>query len=136
LPAHFATGRGELVEIVAGMIETREQPADAARRECLEEIGVPPLALLPLFRFMPAPGLVEELAHLFLAVVDSTKVPDRAGAAVEAEHTRPVVVDIDTALASLEAGGIVNGYCVMALQWLALNRARLAKIVQEATLPR
>lgn len=131
-PAHLATGRGELIEIVAGMVEEGEEPAQTARRECIEEIGVAPTGLVPLFRFMPAPGLVEELAHLFVAFVDSAAVPERAGAAAEAEHTRPLCVPIDTALAALAAGRIVNGYCVIALQWLALNRHRLGEISARA----
>jgi ADP-ribose pyrophosphatase len=131
-PAHLATGRGELVEIVAGMIEPGEEPAHAARRECVEEIGVAPSCLIPLFPFMPAPGLVEELAHLFLAIVDSSGVPERAGASTEAEHTRPLCVPIDAALKALAAGNFVNGYCVIGLQWLALNRGRLREIIAAA----
>lgn len=132
LPAHLATGAGELVEIVAGMVEAGEDPTHAARRECQEEIGVEPRLLVPLLRFMPAPGLIEELGHLYLAVVDSSLVPQRAGAASEAEHTRPVVVPIDAALAAMQAGGIVNGYCIIALQWLALNRARVGEMIVAA----
>jgi ADP-ribose diphosphatase len=39
LPAHFANGRGDLVEFVAGRVEPNETLVDAARRECREEIG-------------------------------------------------------------------------------------------------
>jgi len=131
-PAQLATGRGELVEIVAGMVEEGEEPAHAAHRECLEEVGVAPRAVIPLFQFMPAPGLVEELAFLYLGLIDSSRVPERAGAADEAEHTRPVSVPIDKALEALASGAIVNGYCVMALQWLALNRNRLDEIARAA----
>jgi ADP-ribose pyrophosphatase len=38
LSAHLANGNGELLEIVAGRVEAGESPADAARRECTEEI--------------------------------------------------------------------------------------------------
>jgi ADP-ribose pyrophosphatase len=37
LAAHLATGKGGLVEIVAGRIEGDKNLADAARRECLED---------------------------------------------------------------------------------------------------
>ena len=40
LPAHLATGKGDMIEIVAGRVEEKEAPAEAARRECVEEIGV------------------------------------------------------------------------------------------------
>ena len=131
-PAQLATGRGELVEIVAGMVEEGEEPIHAAHRECLEEVGVAPRVVIPLFQFMPAPGLVEELAFLYLGIINSSQVPEKAGAADEAEHTRPVTVPIDAALQALAAGAIVNGYCVIGLQWLALNRDRLDEVMRSA----
>lgn len=129
LPGHLATGRGDMVEIVAGMVEDGEEPAHAAERECREEIGVAPKLLVPLFPFMPAPGLVEEIAYLFLAIVDSSGVPDRAGAQHEAEYVQPLCVPTDVALKSVATGAFVNGYCIIALQWLALNRHRLGEII-------
>jgi ADP-ribose pyrophosphatase len=125
LAAHLASGTGELVEIVAGRVEGNENVADAARRECLEEIGVAPTRLVELFSFFPTPGLTDELATIFLAVVDASAVPDRAGAGAEAEETRPLRVGIDHAIAALAKGKISNGLLIMALQWLALNRKRL-----------
>jgi ADP-ribose pyrophosphatase len=125
LAAHLATGNGELVEIVAGRVDANETPAEAARRECLEEIGVAPTRLVELFSFFPTPGLTDELATIFLAVVDASAVPERAGAAAEAEETRPLRVDIDHAIAALAQGRISNGLLIIALQWLALNRERL-----------
>jgi ADP-ribose pyrophosphatase len=125
LAAHLATGKGELVEIVAGRVEGNENEADAARRECLEEIGVAPTRLVELFSFFPTPGLTDELATIFIAVVDASAVSERAGAAAEAEDTRPLRVDIDRAIAALAEGKISNGLLIIALQWLALNRERL-----------
>jgi ADP-ribose diphosphatase len=129
LASHLATGKGNLVEIVAGFVEAHEQPADAARRECIEEIGVAPGMLVRLFSFMPAPGFSDEHATLFLAGVDASKVPAHAGAAVEGEHTQPFRVTIDAALAALAQGTMCNTYLLLALQWLALNRKRLDSLV-------
>src|SRR5262249_11918169 len=36
LPAHLATGLGELTEIVAGHVESGETPAEGGMRECVE----------------------------------------------------------------------------------------------------
>jgi ADP-ribose pyrophosphatase len=66
---------------------------------------------------------------MFLGPVDATRVPERAGAADEKEATRPIRVPIDTALAALERGILRNGFLIIALQWLALNRGRLDAIV-------
>jgi ADP-ribose pyrophosphatase len=129
LPAHLATGLGELTEIVAGHVEAGETPAEAGMRECVEEIGVRPAALYDILEFIPVPGSSDEHAFLFLGLVDATKIPQRAGAADEMEATRPMRVAIDTALAALEGRRMRNGFLLMALQWLALHRDRLDAIV-------
>ena len=125
LAAHLAIGLGEQTEMVAGHVEAGETPQQAARRECVEEIGVEPQSLHLLFHFLPAPGVNDEYTAMFLGIVDSTRVPERAGAAHESEDTRPLCVDIDMALAALADGRLHNGYLIMALQWLALNRHRI-----------
>ena len=129
LPAHLATGMGELTEIVAGHVEAGETPLEAALRECVEEIGVRPAALYDIFEFIPVPGASDEHAFLYLGLVDAADIPERAGAADEKEATRPMRVPIDIALAALERRTMRNGFLLMALQWLALNRHRLDAIV-------
>jgi ADP-ribose pyrophosphatase len=128
LPAQVANGRGDMVEIVAGHVEAGEQLAQAAQRECLEEIGVAPRALAELFTYLPTPGASDEEITLFLGLVDAAQVPERAGSAAEREQTHPFRVPIDAALAALADGAMLNGLLVMALQWLALNRGRLKEI--------
>jgi ADP-ribose pyrophosphatase len=125
LPAHLATGRGELVEIVAGRVEHGETASDAALRECVEEIGVAPQRLVELYSALPTPGFTDEYITFFIGFVDASKVPARAGAAEENEDTRPFVVSIDDAVAALDRGQIANGLLISALQWLALHRERL-----------
>lgn len=136
LAAHLANGRGNLVEIVAGHVEADEQPAEAARRECVEEIGVAPGLLVELFTYLTSPGMSDEEITLFLGVVDASGVPERAGAAAEHEETVPMRVPIDAALAALAAGTVRNGPLIIALQWLALNRGRLGEIVRMASIAR
>jgi len=126
LGAHLATGNGELVEIVAGHVDPGEQPVAAALRECTEEIGVTPTALHPLFTFIPTPGLSDEIATMYLGIVDASLVPQRAGAPHENEDIRPMRVTIDAALAALAGGHMHNTYLILALQWLALNRDKIA----------
>ncbi len=132
LAAHLATGKGELVEIVAGRVDPGESPAESARRECLEEIGVAPDVLVELFGFLPTPGITDEYAVFFVGTVDAGKVGDRGGAAHEAEETEPVRVKIDDALAALSTGRIANALLIIALQWLALNRHRLDALIRSA----
>ena len=136
LAAHLANGRGNLVEIVAGHVEADEQPAEAARRECVEEIGVAPGLLVEFFTYLTSPGMSDEEITLFLGVVDASGVPQRAGAAAEHEETVPMRVPIDAALAALAAGTVRNGPLIIALQWLALNRGRLSEIVRMGSITR
>jgi ADP-ribose diphosphatase len=136
LAGHLANGRGNLVEIVAGHVEADEQPAEAARRECVEEIGVAPGLLVKLFTYLTSPGMSDEEITLFLGVVDASGVPERAGAAAEHEETVPMRVPIDAALAALAAGTVRNGPLIIALQWLALNRGRLSEIVRMGSITR
>ena len=136
LAAHLANGRGNLVEIVAGHVEADEQPAEAARRECVEEIGVAPAQLVELFTYLTSPGMSDEEITLFLGIVDASGVPERAGAAAEHEETVPMRVPIDAALAALAAGTVRNGPLIIALQWLALNRGRLSEIVRMGSITR
>jgi ADP-ribose pyrophosphatase len=125
LPAHFSTGRGEMVEIVAGRIDDGETPRDAASRECVEEIGVAPSRLVDLFSVLPSPGITDESVTFFLGFVDASQVPQRGGLDHETEDTRPFVVSIDDAVAALDRGTVANALLVTALQWLALHRHEL-----------
>jgi ADP-ribose pyrophosphatase len=133
LAAHLANRRGDMVEIVAGFVEAGETPAQSARRECEEEIAVAPSELIELFTFLPSPGSSDEEITLFLGIVDSTRVPARAGAPAEGESTRPLVVPIAAALAALGERTMHNGPLIIALQWLALHRDRLPEIGRQGS---
>lgn len=130
LAAHLADGRGDIVEIVAGGIETGETAIDAARRECTEEIGVAPEGIVELFSYLTTPGIADEIITLFVASVDASKVPARSGAAHEGEQIATMRVPIDEALAALSQGTMRNGPLILALQWLALNRGRVADLLR------
>ena len=132
LPAHLGNGRGELIEIVAGRVEQGEQPAETARRECAEEIGVAPLALIELFSYLTTPGLTDEEVTVFLAAVDASRVPERTHA-TEGERISVMRAPIDAALDALRAGTMHNGPLVIALQWLALNRGRIRDLLNTRT---
>jgi ADP-ribose pyrophosphatase len=133
LPAHLATGRGDMVEIVAGRVDEGEDARSAASRECLEEIGVTPQRLIELYSVLPTPGFTDEYVTFFLGFVDASNAFTRGGLADETEDTRPFVVSIDEAIAALEHGAVANGLFVSALQWLALNRGRLQEFHDRAT---
>jgi ADP-ribose pyrophosphatase len=126
--AHLANGKGELIEIVAGRVEPGEQLKETARRECEEEIGVTPSALVELFSYLPTPGLTDEEVTLFVATVDASRVPRRTHP-TEGEYIDVMRVPIDAALAALAEGRMHNGPLVVGLLWLALNRGRVADLL-------
>ena len=128
LPAHLGNGKGDLVEIVAGRVEQGETLAASARRECREEIGLAPSALVELFSYFTTPGLTDETVTVFLAAIDAAQVP--AHTRLGDEYIRTLRVPIDAALAALQTGTIHNGPAILALQWLALNRALLAGLLR------
>lgn len=132
LTTHLAHDHGELVEIVAGLVEKGESYEATAVRECQEEAGVTPSHLIPMVRFAPSPGVSDEFAVLFLGLMDSSALPERAGAADEAETTRPFAVPLEAAYAAVTDGRCINGYLLVALQWLMLNRARLPALIAAA----
>jgi ADP-ribose pyrophosphatase len=134
LAAQLANGKGDLVEIVAGHVEANEAHRETARRECLEEIGVAPRLLIELFTYLTSPGLTDEEVTVFLGIVDASRAAVLAAA--EREASALLRVPIDAALSALAAGTVRNGPLVAALQWLALNRARLPDIARAGVLSR
>lgn len=130
LGAQLATGIGELVEPVAGLVDEGEDALTTAARECEEEIGVTPTQLIEMLSFMPAPGFTDEHATMFLGIVDASKVPERAGLEAEEEQIQPIRVKVDDAIAALGNGKLRNGYLIHALHWLALHRPRLDEIIR------
>jgi ADP-ribose pyrophosphatase len=130
LPAHLANGRGELIETVAGRVEAGEQPAEAARRECAEEIGVTPRGLIELFTYLTTPGLTDEEVTVFLAAIHATCVPEHTSAG--GEKIDIMRVPVDAAIDALALGTLRNGPLVIALQWLALNRGRVAELLRRS----
>jgi ADP-ribose pyrophosphatase len=130
LPAHLANGKGDLVEIVAGRVEANETVIEAARRECGEEIGVTPGKLVEVVTYLTTPGLTDEEVTVFLAAVDGSQIREGGRAAPDGEQLQVFKVSIDAALAALVEGTMRGSPVIIALQWLALNRGRVAELLR------
>lgn len=112
-------------EIVAGIIEPGEAPEDVARREAMEEAGAAIGPLVPIYRYVVSPGGASESVQVYCGRVDSKGLGGIHGLPEENEDIRVEVHTFAGAMAALDAGKVTNAVSIIALQWLALNRARL-----------
>ena len=114
-----------LLELVAGLIDSDEAPEQVARREAREEAGLELGALWPITTYFPSPGGSDELVHLYVGRCDSAGASGVHGLAEEGEDIRVHVWPLEDALQAVRNGRINNAASIIALQWLALNRAEV-----------
>lgn len=113
------------MEIVAGLIEPGEHPDEVVRREAKEEAGVELQRVERVMEFLPSPGGSDERFALYVARADLSLAGGIHGLPEEGEDIRVNVMSVNQALSALERGRINNAPCILALQWLALNKPRL-----------
>ena len=126
LGAHLATGRGMLVEIVAGYVDEGEDAETAARRELEEETGLTALAMEKAATFLPSPGMTTEFVTFYVAAVDASRLPEKTGADMD-EKIFPFRCTLDAALEAADNFEISNVFTLLALNWYARNRARFGR---------
>ncbi|MDH1264175.1 NUDIX domain-containing protein [Pseudomonas sp. GD03944] len=114
-----------LLELVAGLIDTDEQPEEVAHREAMEEAGLVFRALWPITRYFPSPGGSDEQVYLYVGRCSSAGAGGVHGLPEEGEDIRVHVWPLEDALAAVRDGRINNAASIIALQWLALNRAEV-----------
>lgn len=116
-----------VTEIVAGIIDPGEPPADVARRETREETGCEVLDLVPVHHYLVSPGCSSESVTLFCARVDARHAGGIHGLKDEGEDIRVSVVPFAEALQELDSGRVNTSLGLIGLQWLALNRETLRR---------
>jgi ADP-ribose pyrophosphatase len=114
-----------LLELVAGLIDTDEQPEQVALREAVEEANLALTSLWPITQYFPSPGGSDERVYLYLGRCDSQGAGGVHGLAEEGEDIRVHVLALEDALDAVKDGRINNAASIIALQWLALNRAEV-----------
>jgi nudix-type nucleoside diphosphatase (YffH/AdpP family) len=120
-----ASGETEVLEAPAGMLD-EDDPADCARREALEEVGLTLNALEPAGAVWTMPGISTEFMHLYLAAYGPA---DRTGegGGVAGEHENITVAEIKLFdLADMaDRGKLVDLKTLTLLQILRLRRPDL-----------
>lgn len=114
-----------LLELVAGLIDTDEQPEEVALREAMEEANLALSSLWPISEYFPSPGGSDERVYLYLGRCSSQGAGGVHGLAEEGEDIRVHVMPLEDALDAVRDGRINNAASIIALQWLALNRAEV-----------
>lgn len=99
----YALGRVAL-EICAGALEPGEDPADAARRELHEELGIEAESWTSLGRLDPLTSMVDSPIHLFVARGLSFTRPHQEGT----ETIRPVKMPLEEAVRAVLDGRITS----------------------------
>ncbi|HND51407.1 MAG TPA: NUDIX hydrolase [Pirellulaceae bacterium] len=100
-----------LIELPAGTLEPGEPPIETARRELIEETGFRAGSMEPLHDFFPAPGILDEHMHLFVArdlVAGET-------AREVGEEIDNLIVTWDEALALVDRGEIRDAKTLVGL---------------------
>lgn len=117
-----------LIEIVAGIIDAGEAPEQVARREAQEEAGCVLDELVHIMDCYSSPGCVSEYAEIFIgrAALDGGRFAGGVfGLSAEHEDIRTHILPFTEAWQWLIQGKIRHSIAIIALQWLALNRAAL-----------
>lgn len=114
-----------LLELVAGLIDTDEVPEAVAHREAREEADLELTSLWPITQYFPSPGGSDEYVYLYLGRCSSVGAGGVHGLAEEGEDIRVHVWPFEDALQAVKDGRINNAASIIALQWLALNRAEV-----------
>lgn len=116
-----------LMEIVAGMVESGENPESVAYRETIEEAGCAIKELRYICEYYSSPGALSERMILFCGRVDSAQVGGVHGIPAEHEDIQTWVMSFEEALDLMRQGVINSATPIIALQWLALNREALQR---------
>ena len=124
-PAARRDPRPWSIEAVAGRCDGLETPEATARREAVEEAGLPLGRLVRAAAYYPSPGIASEFITSFVGEADLGTAGGLHGLAEEDEDIRALVVPLETALDAAESGEIANAPLLVTLHWLARHRDRL-----------
>lgn len=114
------------IEAIAGRIDPGETPADAARREAMEEAGVHLGALHKVADYYPSPGILTEYLYSFVAIAD---LPDAAagifGLESEQEDIRGHCLSLERLMHLVASGEVANAPLILTALWLQRERGTL-----------
>ena len=116
------------VEPVGGMIDEGDDPLATIRREAMEEAGIRLGRYEKAHEFLPSSAGMQSVVTLYCAEADASVAGGIHGEAAEDEETRVVILSPEEALGLVSERRSAAAGCLIALQWLLLNRDRLREI--------
>ena len=105
-------------ELPAGTLKPNEDPEEAARRECHEEIGLIPEHLEPLGRFFPTPGYCDEEMNFYRATGLREPRDDEQAEQDEDEDIEKRAFSVDEMRSMITAGEIIDLKTVAGLAFI------------------
>lgn len=102
-----------LLEIPAGTLEHGEDPVTCAHRELQEEASLRAGKMQLLATFFPAPGIITERMHLYLA----TELEPVEGRQEEDENIEVVTLPLNEAVRLIQQGAIRDAKSIIGLLW-------------------
>jgi ADP-ribose pyrophosphatase len=115
-------------EIIAGIADREETLEDLARREAMEEANCKVTDLFEMVRFLPSPGMTNEVFVAYLGRMAPGAVTGVHGLENEQEDIRSTLFHLDQIPEILENGHTGNGPLLTTLQWMQINRDRIRKL--------
>lgn len=114
-------------EVIAGINDKNESPAQVALREIKEESGIVIVEanLVPICNYYSSPGGSDERLQLFCAITPLMETETICGIASEAEDILFKTLAYPEVINAMLDGSINNAATIIALQWLQLNRQNL-----------
>ena len=110
------------LEVIAGRIDAGESPAEAARREAVEEAGITLGDLHLIAAYYPSPGAMAEYLYSYVAFCD---LPDTIaglhGLSSESEDIRSHVIALDQLMDLVKTGEVNTAPLILTAFWLAQN---------------
>ena len=118
-----------MLEPIAGIVDARETPEEAAYREAAEEAQIKLDHLAHAGPFYPAPGATTDYFYTYVGLCELPMTQAYLGGLPgESEDLRLHPLSFEAAMNLLDTGEIATGPLFYLLYWLARHRARLRSL--------
>ena len=118
-----------LIEVIAGMIDSNEEPEQAVVREAREETGIEldPETFRMIADQFPSPGGCSERTALYVAKADLSNIQTHGGLASESEDIRVFTAPAQEAFLQCDNGRIHNAAALITLLYLRVHHDEIRR---------